>query len=500
MRYNRFGFFSNKHNTGNLERFTPVINVNESSNSTSLEYTIDTNLTDQGVLYYEYTGNVTGTPFTEPLSGNVNLDVNGNATITTTLNTSNILLSNNAEQLTFTLKPDVLGNAIYTGTTKTISAQNTVDVSFVDNNGNNYNEYLGYYDKTISNNRRVIGLTTNVFLLDVTGAGRTGYGNLTFSNSIVSNLEVNYLLVGPGGNVDSGPSSLNLGVGGAAGGDVLVGNTTLNTSSNLTVAVGVGSQGRIGGGSDAPNNTFFANIIAYAGANSTPPVPSANVGNVDGQSGNGAIAVGYAGGGGGGSPMDDPNVLGPNTFVNGLPGTGGTSPSGNAGTAGSYFTGNITNQQGTNVNYIGGKGGNGYKVDKEYFNIWIGLTDLGEPDYDQYVSAGGVGGPSSTPQGSPSPVQNGSYPGLYDEVYGNRLNATSLNLNFGDYDGERTWGAGGQRLGTSGALSSWDSSTIQTNGVYYKSHYLPGPPLGDLRIGNSGTMFITFPNLQVSLT
>ena len=434
MRYNRFGFFSNKHNTGSLERFTPVIDVTESSNSTSLEYTIDTNLPDQTVLYYEYTGNVTGTPFTEPLSGNVTLDVNGNATITTTLDLSNLSVSNNAEQLTFTLSTTVLGNALYTGTTKTISAQNIVDVSFVDNNGNNYSNYLGFYDKTLSNNRRVIGLTTNAFLLDEQGSG---YGNLTFSNANVSSLEVNYLLVGPGGNVNSGPYTLNLGVGGAAGGDVLVGNTTLNTSSNLTVPVGVGSKGIInvsgysGPGTDAPNNTFFANIIAYAGADSSPPVPSANVGNVDGQSGNGGIAVGFAGGGGGGSPIDDPNVLGPNTFVNGLPGTGGTSASGNAGTAGSYFTGNITNQQGTNVNYIGGKGGNGYRVDKEYFTVWQGI-DLGTPDYDPYVGAGGVGGPSSTPTGYPSPVQNGSYPGLYDEVYGNRLNANFSDINFGN--------------------------------------------------------------------
>ena len=83
MRFNRFGFQSNKFNvgTGFIPTPTPTFSVSESANSTALTYTIDTNVTSGANLFYTFNGNVTNSDIVQGNVGTIALDVNGNATV-----------------------------------------------------------------------------------------------------------------------------------------------------------------------------------------------------------------------------------------------------------------------------------------------------------------------------------------------------------------------------------------------------------------------------------
>ena len=128
MRYNRFGFFSNKHNTGSQEPFELIVNVSESANDTAVTYTIDTNVPNSIDLVYTLSGNAISSDFTDnAIEGNISLDASGNATFVKQVAITNL---NTDPTFGFQLRGQSnISSIIYTGNTYQVTSTNVPSFS-----------------------------------------------------------------------------------------------------------------------------------------------------------------------------------------------------------------------------------------------------------------------------------------------------------------------------------------------------------------------------------
>jgi len=440
MRYNRFGFFGNKHNTGSQEQFFPEVTVNESTNASALVYTIDTNLPSTTALFYTFTGNVTNSDIQQGNVGTISLDVSGNSTVTLDAGTT-FTDTSNIRQGAFEIRSNsTSGPIVYTGTTKTYTPLRTVDINSALANGTvGTNDFSNRYQNVPTDNNkttifwgspRFFGLPYYLAQIGFNSNTTQQSKTLQFLNANVSTIDVEYIVVGTGGlggtNNNGTPSySEHAGAGGGAGGEVLVGTFTADTTQTYPIILG--------------NSTTATSIF---GLSASVGQDGADCFVVDGVTGAGGNALGYAGSGGSGA-TNRGNITA---------GAAGTVVLGNAGQQGYLYEANTS---------IGGVGGDGYFVpNKTGTDRWIP-----EAAFDIYVGAGGSGGPASiNPSGGIDPPKpRNSNPGFNSssELVGN-ANVGPLG-NFvntggsanpslaGDQLGFRTFGAGGYGVNEHGS-------------------------------------------------
>jgi hypothetical protein len=276
MRYNRFGFFSNKHNTGSMEPYELNVNVTESANDTAVTYTIDTNISNSIDLVYTLSGNAVASDFTDnAIEGNISLDSSGNATFIKQVSVTNL-----DTDPTFGLQLRGISNTssiLYTGTTYTVdstqgpaftttgiipeSANVTVgtDTYTVYNFTNNMQPSVAYdVSSILSGNVSFTNLGSNVNavveVLIVGGGGGAGNAIYQYSNSAIAF---------PGG-------------GGGAGYNIV--STTFNTlglGTNYPFTIGnrgyapspdAGAPGALNrNGTDGYNTEFLSNTVTGGG-------------------------------------------------------------------------------------------------------------------------------------------------------------------------------------------------------------------------------------------
>lgn len=310
MRYNRFGFQSNKYNTGNATPFpNPNINITESTNSTTVTYTITSDITHLSNLAYTLSGNAVASDFSDnAISGNIAL-TDGNATLQKQIVIDNMTDPSFAVQL----RDSATGTVFYEGNTFNVTSVGdptftvTADPYVRADTGN------GTYNGA---NVTVVRLIQYSFPATIFGLG----GTIVFNSLGSGTRDIEILAVGGGGGAGatySMPYTTNFrSAGGGGGGEHVL--TTINTSELIVGA----------------NNRFFLGGSGFGSGGQSP--------NFDGGDG-GTTEIGFITGVPGNTSNANISVVG------GSGGKGNILASNNAGAGGS-----------SNVSYIaGGNGGNG---------------------------------------------------------------------------------------------------------------------------------------------
>lgn len=401
----RFGFFRNKSlqmdpviGDAPVINVTPVLaNVNTGN---VINFNITTNLTTQPTFYWSLNGNVAVSDFTdsEGLSGSVQLDSGGNATITKNLEqvgNANIDFAMNIRTGSAVTPIQVTSNTVNTVSVSTLSASggdSTVTVSEF---------YTAHRYNTSS--------TFNV----------TDLGDANFS-SVLSN--VTFVAVGGGGggghaaytSTSAAPDNGRSAGGGGAGGEVL-NSSNITSISNHTITIGTGGTGGVAESAIATqgsNTEIFGSIATGGGYGGS--VDATGTGNtiqdaskLDGgagvNGGGGAIMVddtrgnlftGNAGVGTGfNGQIGFSTTHSGNIFINGAGGGAGAGQNGQLPQITTYTIGGIDPPPSFSV-AKGGNGGTGYTTDILGSNIVLAygggggggtLYDTG-PDH---LSAGG---------------------------------------------------------------------------------------------------------------
>ena len=384
----RFSFHRPTISSGNVLDYQDPVTIelttalNNTNQANVITYTIDTNLTTEPKLFYEITGNVSATDFTDsvPLYGSVTLDANGNATIT-----------KNVQSLGIANVDFVLN--LRTGHPQTIirATSNTIeyiDVPTITATGgtetSNVNQFYKIHEFNANANLVVsnLGDTANFSLL----------------------ADAEYLIVGGGGS-GGGIIHTDTTGGGGGGGNVFTGNTTL-TVSTFPAVVGTGGVGATEYGANG-NVSSFISITAEGGSYGGGTTGGSS--NAFFVGGNGVISGGSAASAGeetstpaptgasilyfGGPGSVQSNVSVPGDVFLPLGGGGGAGAGGDATNGG--FDGSLPSEtwvsggggtgvystiSGSNVAYGGGGGGgggNGYTPQNKFSLSYGGAGGAG---------------------------------------------------------------------------------------------------------------------------
>lgn len=363
MRYNRFGFQSNKHNVGTMTPTEPaVINISHtlSGNSTAIAYdyefagntepridysnvtvNIDTNVAN-ATLFYTISGNVSTSDFigVSSLTGNVVCDSSGNANIqlpidTTTTgdkhftvslqrnatSTSNVAVSNTFN-IYYVQSPTISGGDI----TETITTQGGVDDIFIKSRTH---KFYANGNLTVTS----FGTSQNLSYAKVFGGtGTKAY--FAGNNSVIKGT----LIAGGSSGGNSVLANVGgYGIGGSAGqvSNVKIAFSELSSGSNpVTVGaggnIGVSVNGALGGG----GNTTFLTYSATGGS----VLGGSGNGFSPGAENNAAVSYGIHSGGGGAGALENGSDANTTVFD-----PGGTPhiPGGDGG-AGPLFANSLT--------------------------------------------------------------------------------------------------------------------------------------------------------------
>ena len=256
-----FGFLAKK--AGGQGTVTiPDINISRSSLGNVITFNVDSNLPSGQQLFYTLDGNIGPYDVIGSTSGNLTLDINGNASVDVT---ANLAATGNVAEFYFNLrKTSISGDSLSTSDNVVITSTNAVNAT-------------GGTKEQIGN---VIYHTFNA-----------SNSSLNISNTS-SNAVIQFLIVGRGGR--SGTSTGNLGGGGGGAGQVIIGKMWAmnNTSYTITPASSVTNQS---------NSTVTGNIIiAYPTASNTFASIAAISGGQGGNTTTWSNTDGYGQGGGSG--------------------------------------------------------------------------------------------------------------------------------------------------------------------------------------------------------
>jgi hypothetical protein len=220
-----FGFLAKKAG-GQGTRTNPIVNISRSAAGNVITFNIDSNLPSGQELYYSIDGTVSTNDFiAETLTGNVTLDINGNASVDFT---ANLEPTGNVSEFFFNLrKTSISGISIGTSGNVVLESNNAVNA-------------------------------TGGTIQDV---GTLRYHTFNTSNSLFnisntsSNAVIQFLLVARGGDAGTDPSGLEGGGGGGGGaGGVVIGRmwALKDNEYQIIPATTVTAQGP---------STFNGNII-----------------------------------------------------------------------------------------------------------------------------------------------------------------------------------------------------------------------------------------------
>jgi len=361
----------------------PTFSVTTVLNSSTVQYLVNTNLTEEQTLYYTLLGNVTNQNFTTGgISGSFAVNSFGSATVSLNCNVYHDIGNTNTFQ--FQLRTGGIdGTVVDVGDNVTIQSQTNITAT-----GGNISSISGFkihtFDTpgnttfTISSFGNYGWALTDYFRTLIVGGGggggRTastsyiaggggGGGGFYQSNTVVTDMGLGTynISVGAGGIVSDFGSSLqgggnssfgsNVVTGGGTGGSGYPSSGTSTGSASKTGGLDRGAGGGAGAGAfDTPNVT----ISGGAGTNS---------GGAGRRSASGAFGTFVGGGGGGANTAGTTGTISGSTIV---PGPGGN--------------GNISTITGNAVYYAGGGAGSGR---------WLSNTTV-------LTAIGGLGGGGNT--------------------------------------------------------------------------------------------------------
>ena len=356
MRYNRFGFQSNKYNTGNATPFpNPNINITESTNSTTVTYTITSDITHLTNLAYTLSGNAVASDFSDSaITGNISL-TGGNATLQKQIVVGNATDPSFAVQL----RDSANGTVFYQGNTFGVTTTGEPTFSIVNN-------------PTEPDPRADIGTGTyngsNVTVVRLTqqnypGNIETTLGNIIFSSLGTAGGNIEVLAVAGGGGAGgrfTNPYTENFrSAGGGGGGEhvlttIALSSLSINTSYPLSIGgSGAGVSPSTAGasefhptlGSPGGNTSIFGiTVVGGTGGEGNAQPATGNAAGIGGSSNVSYIA---GGNGGNGSRLNDANSDGQNGQI-------GTSYNGWLPFTGTGETPNVTLANGIIVGSGGG--------------------------------------------------------------------------------------------------------------------------------------------------
>jgi len=306
MRYNRFGFQSNKFNVGDLTPFNPSnISITETTNSTAVTYSITSDITHLSNLAYTMSGDAVATDFSDSaISGNIALS-SGNGTLV-----KEIVLGNGTDpNFTVQLRASASDVVFYTGNTFQVTTLGEPNVSmYISGNifANNWAVGTGVYNNTnVSIHKIIRGYNPSGFLR-FDSVGTTG-----------GNMEV--LLVAGGGGAGArynNPYTENFRSAGGGGG----GEHTLLTIPLSTIVVGqdypytIGERGAhpvtspipsfetTKGGTGGNTSIFGVTVVGGTGGEGNAQPATSNAAGIGGSS-----SYTAGGNGGNGSRLFDAN-------------------------------------------------------------------------------------------------------------------------------------------------------------------------------------------------
>jgi len=316
MRYNRFGFQSNKHNSGSAVPFpSPNLSVSQTTNSTAVTYTITSDITYLSNLAYSITGTAVGSDFIDgATSGNIAL-TSGNGVLVKQV------VSGNPTEPTFAvqLKASATDGAFYTGNTFQVTTVQEPAAVFA--NGNN-----------------PIG-TANVGGQLYTVVHPNGSNSSFTFSTLGSNTDaiIEVLVVGGGGG--SGAKKRNIyntsyiPSGGGGGGESVIQNiaaNTLSTSTTYTYSIGAGGVDPVNSDPVSPTPTQFQGTPGGDTTVFSITAAGGSFGNSDTSStsdsfGAGGTGNGHTAGSDGGAGGQSTNLVGIGPANDGQNGGAGTS-------------------------------------------------------------------------------------------------------------------------------------------------------------------------------
>lgn len=406
----KFSFHRPTISSGNVLSYQDPVTIslttalNNATQANVVTFTLDTNLTTEPKLFYEITGNVSASDFTDsvPLYGSVTLDANGNATIT-----------KNVQSLGYANVDFVLNLRTGHPQTQIRATSNTV-------------EYIDVPTVTATGGTETSNVDSFYKIHEFTATGNLIVSDLGDTANFSLLTDTQSLVVGGGGGGGQGGayiggSSGAVG-GGGSGGNVITGNSNI-TVSTFSATIGSGGSGSNGSnqGTDGGDTVFaLGNLTAEGGSLGGGLVGSSNAfeqGNADVTGGGSGIVVlsneGFrvvTGGNGsitdGGSSFTSASGSQTVPFAagggGGATGDGASAGGGGGGTGGTGVTSSIT---GTSLGYGGGGGGaGGLEVDNPISINGGSGTDGGgngarfegsdEPTAGTRGGGGGGGGPS----------------------------------------------------------------------------------------------------------
>ena len=376
-RYSRWGFFKNKTSVGTGSVVGPfTFSVSESSNTTAIVYSIDTNITNEPNLYYNITGtNISSNDFSDnQLSGNVTLDSNGNATITKTITDTNIDSSIDKTFQFNLFRSSTSDNILANSNITTIQSIEPIQYS-VSGGDAPFRANISNVEYTFTRFDSTYGPTD--FQFTKTGSN---------ANAIVE-----FVTIGGGGAGGTqyrlwraGAEEYRLNGAGGSGGEVKYANVAIaNIDLNVTMNVTVGTGGHVEY-SQPPQTTDYpdgnATTFHIAG-------PSSNV-SLTSAGGNGATAA---------QTQTVPLFLQPwpdGNLVYNIAGDGGDSPNTSSGGGDGGYAANNYDYLRNNVPAQIGSAGNGiYYPDLTGAQIAFAVDTTPTADFI-YVAGGGDSGDS----------------------------------------------------------------------------------------------------------
>jgi hypothetical protein len=173
----------------------------------------------------------------------------------------------------------------------------------------------------------------------------------------LSNINVEYLVIGGGGGSTGGLNLINFGAGGAAG-VARAGTTALTTSTNYTVTIGAGGAGVGDTTSNPGSSSVFGSITATGGQSF---LSSSRTGGSNADFTGGTTTVDFDSGGGAGAGANGSGKTGGAGFTSSISGSsvirGGGGGGGSGGAGGAGGGGNANSGQGQVNTGSGGAGG-----------------------------------------------------------------------------------------------------------------------------------------------
>ena len=237
-----FGFFAKKAG-GQGSIVNPQVNITPSADGNVITFAIDTNLPSGQELFYSIDGTVDSNDFIgDGLTGNLTLDINGNASLDFTANLSP---SGNVSEFYFNLrKTSISGDSLGTSGNIVLESNNAVDAT-------------GGAEEVIGNFKYHTFDTSNTYFV---------------IGSATSNAIIDFMIVGKGGAAGTDPFGNNGGGGGGAG-RLLVGkmwaldnNTYQMRPANPTTGLtSAGMYGNIIIAASSPLGNTFGSLVAIKG-------------------------------------------------------------------------------------------------------------------------------------------------------------------------------------------------------------------------------------------